>query len=54
MNTMIAIYLGHVMVYYTSVKYNIYYGEGRRFGQIGDIIVTRAFYCPIETLIEVI
>lgn len=54
MNTMIVIYLDHVMVYYTSVKYNIYYDEGRRFGRIGDIIVTRAYYCPIEKLIEVI
>lgn len=54
MNILIAIDVGHVMVYFTSVKYNIYYGSGRRFNKIGHSIIINDYLCPIVKLVEIL
>ena len=54
MNTLIAIYIGLVRVYFTSVKYNIYYGSGMRFNKIGHSIIIDDYLCPIENLVVIL
>jgi len=54
MNILIVIYLGNFQVYYTTVKYNIYYGSDRRFNKIGHSIIINDYLCPIEKLVEIL
>ena len=54
MNICIVIYSKGLQLYYTTVKYNIYYGIGKRFNRIGHSIIINDYLCPIEKLVVIL